>query len=421
MHKRENKLGISLIVLVITILVMIILAGVVVVSLQKNNPIEKAKTAKDTSNLSALKEELELYKTNELMQGNKDANNISFTETEVKDILKNIPENLKGKVVVSNGKLGVGYSKITEEARDYARENDIFNAEDKTAPDADIYVETINGKKYVTVDGVDYISDIATITCKNNGKVKVSSNPEKIVVNVDETYRKGAAVHVTEELKKFFGNATKVELLTADNVKDANVIVNYGSAWNGIKEGTDAERVMVERLNKASKDNPCVIITSGNDTFSTHSDNPLFVANFDERTFSISRQKVADNCITRILESIPQDVLVNDKDTRMAVQFKESPYITNYYLNNAVAGKVADTGMYLNKENGKAWMHMHTCGQYYNAENVRKVSGAFVAAITKATGSRSMSVDVTSAVPGTIYTFIVKDFAGNEKEVSLTI
>ena len=42
----NNKKGISLIVLVITILVMIILAGVVVVSLQKNNPIEKAKLAK---------------------------------------------------------------------------------------------------------------------------------------------------------------------------------------------------------------------------------------------------------------------------------------------------------------------------------------------------------------------------------------
>ena len=42
MNKRK---GISLIVLVITILVMLILSGVVIVSLSKNNPIEKAKEA----------------------------------------------------------------------------------------------------------------------------------------------------------------------------------------------------------------------------------------------------------------------------------------------------------------------------------------------------------------------------------------
>ena len=50
-NKRKN--GISLIVLVITILVMIILAGVVIVSLSKNNPIEKAKEAEFKTNVIA--------------------------------------------------------------------------------------------------------------------------------------------------------------------------------------------------------------------------------------------------------------------------------------------------------------------------------------------------------------------------------
>ena len=63
MNKRK---GISLIVLVITILVMIILAGVVVVSLQKNNPIEKAKEARFKEDLSAIGSELELFYINEV-------------------------------------------------------------------------------------------------------------------------------------------------------------------------------------------------------------------------------------------------------------------------------------------------------------------------------------------------------------------
>ena len=56
MNKRK---GISLIVLVITILVMIILAGVVVVSLQKNNPIENAKKARVMTDITTFKQEYE--------------------------------------------------------------------------------------------------------------------------------------------------------------------------------------------------------------------------------------------------------------------------------------------------------------------------------------------------------------------------
>ncbi len=59
--KTKEKSGISLIVLIITILVMIILAGVVVVSLQKNNPIQKAKQATYLHDAAAFKEQLSVY------------------------------------------------------------------------------------------------------------------------------------------------------------------------------------------------------------------------------------------------------------------------------------------------------------------------------------------------------------------------
>ena len=57
----NNKKGISLIVLVITILVMIILAGVVIVSLQDNNPIWKAKTAKLQDSVSSIRGTISQY------------------------------------------------------------------------------------------------------------------------------------------------------------------------------------------------------------------------------------------------------------------------------------------------------------------------------------------------------------------------
>ena len=83
MNKRK---GISLIVLVITILVMIILAGVVVVSLQKNNPIEKAKEATFKSNVKTYIEELSLTISNNFSNGK----NIEITASG-EDMQKHIP------------------------------------------------------------------------------------------------------------------------------------------------------------------------------------------------------------------------------------------------------------------------------------------------------------------------------------------
>ena len=57
----NNKKGISLIVLVITILVMIILAGVVIVSLQNDNPINKAKFAKMVDSVQSVRGAISQY------------------------------------------------------------------------------------------------------------------------------------------------------------------------------------------------------------------------------------------------------------------------------------------------------------------------------------------------------------------------
>ena len=61
MINNLNKSGMSLIVLVITIIVMITLAGVVVMGLSDNNPIEKAREAKLKSMASAVKDDFNLF------------------------------------------------------------------------------------------------------------------------------------------------------------------------------------------------------------------------------------------------------------------------------------------------------------------------------------------------------------------------
>ena len=66
MNKRRK--GISLIVLVITILVMLILSGVVIVSLSKNNPVEKAKEATFKTDMQTFLDDLSLFFVNKISE-----------------------------------------------------------------------------------------------------------------------------------------------------------------------------------------------------------------------------------------------------------------------------------------------------------------------------------------------------------------
>ncbi|MEG0510330.1 MAG: hypothetical protein RR594_03425 [Clostridia bacterium] len=74
------KKGMSLIVLVITILVMIILAGVVVVSLSKNNPIETAKTANTLTALSEAQSAVNLYAADKLAKATDGTAELTITD-----------------------------------------------------------------------------------------------------------------------------------------------------------------------------------------------------------------------------------------------------------------------------------------------------------------------------------------------------
>ncbi len=65
-----RKKGISLIVLIITIIVIIILAGSVILSLTKNNPISTAKEAVFKSDLATIRDEINLYSLNKLTESN---------------------------------------------------------------------------------------------------------------------------------------------------------------------------------------------------------------------------------------------------------------------------------------------------------------------------------------------------------------
>ena len=104
MNKRK---GISLIVLVITILVMIILAGVVVVSLQKNNPIEKAKEANFKTDISSFASELGVGLSNSLVGNSSVKPKEIFANkfVDMKKYINSFSKKYENKLVIADGKL----------------------------------------------------------------------------------------------------------------------------------------------------------------------------------------------------------------------------------------------------------------------------------------------------------------------------
>ena len=104
MNKRK---GISLIVLVITILVMIILAGVVIVSLSKNNPVNKAKEATFKTDVSTFEGDLSFYLANSLATDStlrmEDVDASGYSE--IKKVINSFAEKYADKFEVVDGKL----------------------------------------------------------------------------------------------------------------------------------------------------------------------------------------------------------------------------------------------------------------------------------------------------------------------------
>lgn len=99
--------GISLITLVITIIVIIILAGAVILTLSQNNPIKAAEEAMFKSNIDSYKSELQLYITDQYVRTNAsyDTSKLNATGDAVADIIQTMKLSDIGDFEIVEGNL----------------------------------------------------------------------------------------------------------------------------------------------------------------------------------------------------------------------------------------------------------------------------------------------------------------------------
>ena len=118
MNIKEEKKGISLIVLVITIIVIIILAVAVILSIANNNPIENAKKARFLNDLKTIQEEINLY--NSKAYADAKSNGTEYVPAKIEDIKS--AEKYKGKIEIRDGKAIVN---VTDKEKEWAEESNI--------------------------------------------------------------------------------------------------------------------------------------------------------------------------------------------------------------------------------------------------------------------------------------------------------
>ena len=104
-----KKKGISLIVLIVTIVVIIILATITIISITKNNPIQKAKQSKFISDVSNFKDELSLSHANNLADDynykKEDVNVDAGNYLGMKEYIKDITEDYAKVLYIRKGEL----------------------------------------------------------------------------------------------------------------------------------------------------------------------------------------------------------------------------------------------------------------------------------------------------------------------------
>lgn len=224
----KNRKGISLIVLIITILVMIILAGVVIVNMSKDNPVKNASKSVFLQEISDLKEELKMIISkkiiNKELKSPEDVNATGYTE--IIKYIPDFPKKFADKFIIRKGELFVVKQNLIEEERKWLEENKIveeYIESDIYIPKGFKYLEGSKQTGYVIKDietGSEFVwinvPDVTKI--KQNNYTNGGELSEDIIDNLNST--------VIKSIEKYKGFYIARYEMTLENGKSVSKPLN---------------------------------------------------------------------------------------------------------------------------------------------------------------------------------------------------
>ena len=237
---KDKKEGISLLVLIITIIVMIILASAVILSITGNNPISRANETKVKTDLTALKDEYNNFYSSALFD------NVSNTKgyyTDKMNITKEGNIIYKGKVVNEGENNSLASIMPSIVGTEY--EGKVFVADGK------IYID--NRDNFLSEEQQEWAKEVG-INVLNEGEVLVLST-EEVSLKISQKERIYATVMPDTDSQVEFDidEKTKVRQLTSEtNTVDIQGIsdgVAILTAKVTAKDGTEIEKKVTIKVN----------------------------------------------------------------------------------------------------------------------------------------------------------------------------
>lgn len=389
--KRPIKLnkGITLIALVITIIVLLILAGVSIAMLTGTNGIlTQAQNTKQMTEIAQVKEEWDLEKLGLQMQEQK-TDAINASGEEVKNYIKNIPNNLVGKISIAKGNLAYDINKFTKEEQLTMKSDYGFKATgDTIAPYGSIEKKLKDGKVEITVFSADDESDVDEIILPDGTSKKIQYETESILLRGRYLEEEGNGKRGIVQNFKQVTIDSKNKINDVNEANKYNVIVDLNSyGWP----------VNCDFLNECFKKGKN-ILSSGNDV-----DDSIIIVDkawYVKGNYNVDKEQ--ENEVTKFY---------NQKiggDAFWRIKFNDN---VNIWATATINGNTTDAlGEYVS-ENGNRWIHKQV--PEYGIESL-----FYRNAIYRITGSRSATY---IADKNGVYTFKIKDLAGNKTEISTEV
>lgn len=237
--RQKTKEGISLITLIISIVVIIILSTVTILTFLSNNPIEGAKKAAFTSEMSSLAEELNSYaatmfiktegKFDILKLKTDEEGNVSYTgndsieEKSIYDILPSLKESkYDGIVTIADGKITLSYNDIKDK-----KEYEWVDSVDSYINISGIKIRTADDLKKIGNDKDYPLNAYYELTGDIDLNCSSDNQWEPIMIEADKDFTgnfngkgytiKGLYINNSNRQQSLFGNVTgKIKNLTVE-------------------------------------------------------------------------------------------------------------------------------------------------------------------------------------------------------------
>lgn len=181
--RKQSKRGISLISLIITIIIIIVLAGVIILSLAGNNPIGQARLAVNLTEVRTVQESLDLYIVSNLDMGGKlisypTAENVKSSE--IDNIMKERVAMKQGVAITED----IDYSTLFYLDREKLG---ITKVKEKV-----YFIDTKDGTVYIN-NGIELENGIAYILTE---AMQISETPSKLS---GEVFASGNNTYILKE------------------------------------------------------------------------------------------------------------------------------------------------------------------------------------------------------------------------------